>query len=103
METFNYAWVYILTNAHHTVLYVGLTNNLARRLWEHRTKRNPKCFTAKYNIYKLVYYEGHQRIEKAIRKEKFIKVKTRAWKEELIIRMNPDWKDLTEIVESLYS
>jgi putative endonuclease len=103
METFNYAWVYILTNAHHAVLYVGLTNNLARRLWEHRTKRNPKCFTAKYNIYKLVYYEGHLRIEKANRKEKFIKGKTRAWKEELIIRMNPDWKDLTEIVESLYS
>ncbi len=101
METFNYAWVYILTNAHHTVLYVGLTNDLATRLWEHRTKRNPKSFTAKYNVYKLVYYEGFQRIEKAIRKEKFIKGKTRTWKEELIIRMNPEWKDLTEIVESI--
>ena len=67
------AWVYILTNNRNTVLYVGVTNNLATRLWEHRTKQNPKCFTARYNVEKLIYYEGFTYIVDAIVREKFIK------------------------------
>jgi putative endonuclease len=67
------ARVYILTNNRHTGLYVGFTNNLVRRLWEHRTKRRPKCFTARYNIHKLVYYEGFGSIVEAIAREKLIK------------------------------
>ena len=74
------AWVYILTNSRHTVLYVGVTNNLATRLWEHRTKQNPTCFTARYHIHKLIYYEGLDSIVEAIAREKFIKGKSRKWK-----------------------
>src|SRR5687767_8381540 len=56
-KTMNHTgWVYIMTNKHNTAFYVGMTNNLSTRVWEHRTKRNPKSFTAKYNLDKLVYY-----------------------------------------------
>ena len=67
------AWVYILTNNRHTVLYVGVTNNPSTRLWEHMSKQNPKCFTARYNIDKLIYYEGFSSTLEAIGKKKFIK------------------------------
>jgi putative endonuclease len=93
------AWVYILTNHRHTVLYVGVTNNLATILWEHKTKRNPKCFTARYNINKLIYYEGFNSIVEAIAREKIIKGKSRKWKDELIQRINPEWSDLAGIIE----
>ena len=95
------AWVYILTNSRHTVLYVGVTNNLATRLWEHRTKQNPTCFTARYNIHKLIYYEGLDSIVEAIAREKFIKGKSRKWKEALVQKMNPDWNDLTAVAQLL--
>jgi putative endonuclease len=90
--------IYILTNKHNTTLYVGVTNNLPARLWEHRTKRNPKCFTARYNIFKLIYFESFDSIEDAIKREKYIKGKKRQWKEDLIKTMNPEWKDLTNEV-----
>jgi len=83
-------WVYILTNNRHTVLYVGFTNDLARRLWEPRTKRRPKCFTARYEVHKLIYYEGFNSIAEAIAREKSIKGKSRKWKEALIEKMNPE-------------
>jgi len=70
------AWVYIITNPYNTTLYVGVTTNLSTRLWEHRTKANPKSFTARYNLYKLVYYEGFELITEAIKREKYIKGKT---------------------------
>ncbi len=89
------AWVYILTNRHNTTLYVGMTKDLPARLWEHRTKQNPKCFTARYNIYKLIYYEPYDLIIEAVPREKYIKGKTRKWKEDLIKTLNPNWKDLT--------
>jgi putative endonuclease len=91
------AWVYILTNRHHTTLYVGVTNNLPARLYEHRTKQNPKSFTARYNVYKLVYYEGFESIVAAIAREKFIKRKTRKWKEDLIKTMNAGFTDLSTL------
>lgn len=89
------AWIYILTNQHNTTLYVGVTNNLRTRLWEHRTKRNAGSFTSRYNLNKLVYYEGFDLILEAINREKFIKGKTRKWKEDLIKKLNPNWNDLT--------
>ena len=89
------SWVYIITNIHHTTLYVGVTNDLPTRLWEHRTKQNPKSFSAKYNLCILVFCEGFQSIVDAIAREKYIKGKTRKWKDELIASMNSDWTDLT--------
>ena len=90
-----YAWVYIITNKHNTTLYTGVSNDLPLRLWEHRTKQNPTSFTARYNLYKLIYYEAFEFIEEAINREKYIKGKTRKWKIGLISRLNPAWNDLT--------
>jgi putative endonuclease len=95
------AWVYILTNEAMTVLYTGYSTALYTRLWEHRTKQNPNCFTARYDIYKLVYYKGFHSIESAQTVEKQIKRKNRAWKVKLINTMNPQWIDLTERVRNL--
>ena len=89
------AFVYILTNTHHTVLYVGMTTDLRSRLREHQSKVNPKSFTARYNVFKPVYYEGLDSKEEAIERELFIKGKTRKWKEELVSSANADWRDLT--------
>jgi putative endonuclease len=89
------AWVYILTNKHNTTLYVGMTNDLPTRLWEHRTKQYPSSFTARYNVSKLVFHEGFETIEEAIDREALIKGKTRKWKEELINGLNSDWHDLS--------
>ena len=89
------AWVYIITNVHHTTLYAGVTNDLPTRLWEHRTKQDPKSFSAKYNLSLLVFYQGFDSIVEAIAREKYIKGKTRKWKEALVNSFNPDWKDLT--------
>lgn len=89
------AWIYILTNKNNTTLYIGVTNDLSSRLWEHKTKQNPKCFTAKYNLYKLIFYKGFDTIEGAIEQEKYIKGKKRKWKNELIQSVNAEWKDLT--------
>ncbi len=88
------AWVYILTNNRHSVLYVGVTNDLKTRLWEHVSKQSPRSFTARYNINKLVYFEAFDSIVEAIAREKFIKGKSRGWKEALIEEMNPTWNDL---------
>ena len=86
--------VYILTNTHNTVLYIGVTSDLFKRIPEHRDKVYPASFTSKYNCTKLVYYETFGRIEEAIAREKQLKKWNRAWKEELILKMNPEWKDL---------
>jgi putative endonuclease len=90
------AWVYIITNNHNTTLYIGVTNDLPTRLWEHRTKQNQKCFSARYNLNKLVFYLGFETIAGAVEKEKYMKGKRRKWKDDLVTSMNPDWTDLTE-------
>jgi putative endonuclease len=90
------AWVYLITNKHHTTLYTGMSTNLPTRVWEHQTKSNPGSFTARYNVNKPVYYEGHDTVEAALERERYIKGKTRKWKEELIRSKNPEWKDLTD-------
>ena len=90
------AWVYILTNKNNTTLYVGVTNDLPTRLWEHKTAQNPKCFTARYNLFKLIYYEGFETIAEAVKRERYLKGKKRDWKEKLIKTKNPEWNDLSE-------
>ena len=87
--------VYILTNSRHTVLYTGVTNNLERRLSEHKSKMR-SAFTKKYNIDKLVYFEWGDNINAAIFREKQIKAGSRQDKIDLINSMNPAWKDLYE-------
>jgi len=94
-----FAWVYILTNENNSVLYVGVTNDLPTRLWEHRTKRDPNSFTARYHLSKLVYHKEFEIINEAIKWEKFIKGKNRKWKVDLIEQLNPDWRDLTDQIK----
>jgi putative endonuclease len=97
------AWVYILTNhPRHTTLYAGSTIDLPTRLWEHRTRQNPKSFTARYNVTKLVYYQPFEHMDDAVKREWFIKGKTRKWKEDLINKANPEWRDLTEEIMKRY-
>jgi putative endonuclease len=86
-------YVYILTNKSNRVLYTGVTNNLRRRIGEHKRGRNPG-FTQRYNVTKLVYFEIHQRIADAIMREKQIKAGSRQKKIDLVISMNPGWRDL---------
>ena len=90
------AWVYILTNKNNTTLYIGVTNDLSARLSEHKKKQNPTAFTARYNLFKLVYYQGFTTLEEAIEMEGYIKGKSRRWKMDLINTLNPTWKDLAD-------
>ena len=87
-------YVYIMTNKSKT-LYTGMTNNLNRRVYEHKNKLI-EGFTKKYNINKLVYYEMFNNPEDAIRREKQIKGWTRKKKIDLIESINPEWKDLSD-------
>ncbi len=88
-------YVYMLTNYKNTVLYVGVTNNLERRIYEHKQKV-VEGFSKRYNLNKLVYFEVCQDAYNAITREKQLKNLLRRKKEELINAMNPDWKDLSE-------
>ena len=88
--------VYIATNKNNTVLYTGVTNNLIRRMEEHKHKRNPKSFSARYNVEKLVWFENYTDIAEAIAREKQIKAGSRKKKLQLIEEMNPEWRDLYE-------
>ena len=86
--------VYIMANNCFTVLYIGITNNLERRVWEHKNHFNKKSFTAKYNLEILLYYEDFASVEDAIYREKQLKAGSRLRKILLIIRGNPYLKDL---------
>ena len=86
-------YVYIMTNSRNTVLYVGVTNDLIRRVYEHKEKL-ADGFTRKYNITKLVYYEVFEDIENAILREKQIKAGSRQKKVQLINSINREWHDL---------
>lgn len=85
--------VYILTSVDNSVLYTGVTSDLQKRISEHREKKYPFSFTAKYNIHKLVYYNWFSTIDEAIAEEKRIKGGSRKKKIELIEMMNKEWKD----------
>ena len=88
-----------MTNKHHTTLYIGVTADLFSRVVEHKEKSNPKSFTARYNLNKLVYHESFSSIEEAIDREKQLKGGSRQKKIDLIKCMNPAWKDLWEIIK----
>ena len=87
-------YVYILTNKHNTTVYTGVTNNLERRLYEHKSKL-VDGFTKRYNLDKLVYFDTTTDVQSAIAREKEIKGWTRAKKNNLINSINPEWKDLS--------
>jgi len=89
-------YVYIMTNTNNTVLYTGVTNNLERRVYEHKNKLI-EGFTNKYNVNKLIYYEEFRDSYSAINREKQIKGGSRKKKIQLIERENPTWKDLSEM------
>jgi putative endonuclease len=88
-------YVYIMTNQRHTVFYTGVTASLYRRVQEHKEKRDPHSFTARYNCDKLIYFNGFQHIEEAITEEKRIKGLRREKKLKLIEAINPNWNDLS--------
>lgn len=87
--------VYILTNKNNTVLYIGVTSDLKKRMYEHQNKLYSSSFTAKYNIDKLVYFESFFSIEEAIAREKQLKNGSRKKKIDLIESINPTWTDLS--------
>ena len=93
MKTEHDYWVYILTNWKKTVLYVGITDNLSRRLVEHYNNRGRSgTFAGKYYCYNLVYYEWHQYVNNALTREKEIKKLLREKKIAIIEEANPEWK-----------
>jgi putative endonuclease len=90
----NQYFVYILTNKSNRVLYIGVTNNLERRMYEHKNKMI-NGFTKQYNLTKLVYFEGTSDIKSALEREKQLKNWHRDWKKKLIQDFNLGWKDLS--------
>lgn len=96
ISTKNY-YIYLLTNWNHRVMYVGVTNDLKRRLYEHKNKLIIG-FTKKYNLNKLVYFEETQDIHTAIAREKEIKKWRREKNDRLVNETNPAWQDLSEIL-----
>jgi putative endonuclease len=89
--------VYILTNKRNGTLYIGVTSDLANRIWEHKNNM-VEGFTKKYNLHRLVWYELHDDMESAIIHEKRLKEYKRSWKLKLIESMNPDWQDLYDSI-----
>jgi len=85
--------VYLLTNKRNGTLYAGVTSNLVKRIWEHKSHL-VEGFTKKYNVTLLVWYELHDSMESAIEKEKIIKNWKRVWKIREIEKSNPEWNDL---------
>jgi putative endonuclease len=90
--------VYILTNNNNSVLYTGVTSNLKERIEQHKHKKHPDSFSAKYNLCKLVYYELFDTIGEAIEREKIIKGGSRKRKLDLINSTNPEWRDLSKFL-----
>ena len=85
--------VYILASKKNGTLYVGVTSNLVKRIWEHKNNL-AEGFTKRYGIHRLVWYEIHESMNSAIQREKRVKRWKRAWKLELIESANPGWQDL---------
>lgn len=93
-------YIYIVSNKHRTVLYIGVTSNLSARAYEHKYNEG-SVFTQKYNCTDLIYFEFFPNIEETIVREKQLKNWKRQWKEELINKANPEMKDLFDEVEEL--
>lgn len=96
MELDKTYYVYLMANKHRTVIYTGKSSDLQRRTKEHKMKLSPKSFTARYNVDRLVYFEGYETNEEAVQRERQIKSGSRQKKVALIEKENPDWKDLSE-------
>jgi putative endonuclease len=90
-------FVYILASRRNGTLYTGMTDNLARRIWEHRTDAVPG-FTSKYGAKTLVWYELHEWREAAFTRERQLKKWNRSWKLQMIEQLNPQWRDLFDEV-----
>ena len=90
-------YVYILASRRNGTLYIGVTSDLLKRVWEHKKKLS-EGFTERYSVHKLVYYEQFQDAESALMREKRMKKYNRKWKIDLIEKSNPDWKDLYEVL-----
>jgi putative endonuclease len=86
-------FVYILASQRNGTLYIGMTDNLMQRIWQHRTEVIPG-FTKQYGVKTLVWYEQHETRESALTRERQLKKWNRSWKLKLIVRMNPAWRDL---------
>ncbi|PID70458.1 hypothetical protein CSB37_02095 [bacterium DOLZORAL124_38_8] len=95
--TKNNHFIYILTNKNHTTFYVGRTIDLIQRIYTHRQKL-VEGFTKKYNLTKLVYFESGGDFESSLARERKIKKYCRAWKKNLIESINPEWKDLYNLI-----
>ena len=89
--------VYILASKRNGTLYVGVTSDLIKRIWEHKNNL-VEGFTKRYNVHNLVWYEAHENMESAIAREKTLKEWKRIWKLELIESSNPDWNDLYDTI-----
>lgn len=95
-------YIYFMTNINNSVIYTGVTSKLRERFYEHKTRKYPQSFTARYNCHKLVYFESFISIEEAIAREKQLKAGPRSKKEILITRMNPGWNDLSDQIEDFF-
>tara|TARA_R110002073_G_scaffold23229_8_gene79392 strand:+ start:1833 stop:2135 length:303 start_codon:yes stop_codon:yes gene_type:complete len=93
-KTIHQYYLYILTNKKNGTLYIGVSNDLKRRVFEHKNKLK-EGFTKKYGLDKLVYFESYQYVNDAIEREKNMKKWKRQWKINLIEKENPNWKDLS--------
>ena len=91
-------YVYILSNRTNVTIYTGVTNDLVRRVYEHRHEQDPDSFTARYGVHKLVYFEETSDVRAAIEREKQIKSWSRAKKNKLIGKKNPQWEDQYETI-----
>lgn len=92
-------WVYIMTNGPHGTLYIGVTANLSARIMAHREGRG-SAFCAKWQLTRLVYVEAHEDIADAIAREKAMKKWKRQWKLRMIRKVNPNWDDLWDLINS---
>ncbi len=90
-------YIYIITNEHNSVYYIGVTSDLPKRIWEHKNKV-VEGFSKQYNLTKLVYFESTDSIVTAIEREKYLKGKTRQFKKDIISKFNPSWQDLYESI-----
>jgi putative endonuclease len=93
-KTAHQYYVYIITNKKGGVLYIGVTNDLERRMFEHKNKL-VEGFSSRYNLDKLIYFEVYQYVSDAIKREKNLKKWKRDWKINLVVEENADWKDLS--------
>ena len=90
----HFGYVYMMTNKNRTTLYIGVTNDLCRRIYEHKNHLNINSFTDKYNLEYCIYYEEFQSFNLAIQREKELKKWNRQKKDELINKKNPEWREV---------